>query len=214
MSQLPNVQRGYLLRNTSTMLFFIYAHVNHLQDVVNAQYTRPDTVMTEAFGGGIPATFLSYKDPNSPKKSTKIPMTEAIARGAVQAPGINTFNMIGASHPPGQAPNKKTGKMQDVGFNPARFNSYFFQNIAAANYYSRASLQQSQDPNIQQHAALLYPGNPAGSPLTDVQQGMLDEHETVKHVSAAWYDVLEPQRKQQSELRKAQREAAKRQARG
>jgi len=54
MDQLELVKQGFMLRNTTTMLFYIYAHYNNLQSPTNAQFTSADDVMMTAFGGEYP----------------------------------------------------------------------------------------------------------------------------------------------------------------
>lgn len=192
MDQLPMAKQGYLLRNTSTMLFYIYAHAQQLQAADNAQFAKSDAVMTEAFGGQIPAAFYSY--PIGDDKAAKVTMTEAVAQGLIPAP-MNTYQVIAALHPPGVDANGK-----EVGFRPERFNTYFFQNIAAANYYSRTAL--AADPALAPAAA--------GLQQADIRAAMLNEHNIVKNVSAQWHDLLEPGRKQVRDERKKVADANKR----
>lgn len=184
MDQLDMAKQGYLLRNTSTMLFYIYAHAQNLQAQDNAQFARADDVMNEAFGADIPAAFYSYRGADG--KTIKVPMNEAINSGVIKDP-LNTFQVIQQMHPD---------------FNPDRFNTYFFQNIAAANYYSRAALLQ--DTNLVQAAKAL--------DRADVRQSMLEEHNMVKAVSAQWHELLEPSRKEQRDRRKREKDAEKRAA--
>lgn len=172
--------QGYLLRNTSTMLFYIYAHANELQAADNAQFASSDQAMMTAFGGKIPAAFYSYKQGG---KSVKVPMEQAVAQGLIRAP-LNTYDVIRVSHPT---------------FNPARFNTYFYQNIAASNYYSKAAL--AAEPALAAAAEALA--------QDDVRQAMLAEHNLVKQVSAEWHDILEPGRKVQRDARKKEQDAIK-----
>lgn len=183
MDSLPRAQQGYLLRNTSTMLFYIYAHANQLQDAENAQFARSDAIMNESFGGAIPAAFYSVRGGDG--KTVKVSMDEAVRQGAIQAP-LNTYQVIQVTHPE---------------FNPQRFNTYFFQNIAAANYYSRNALAAEQGGLAAQAAVLNQP---------DIRQAMLNEHNIVKQVSAQWHDLLEPGRKANRDARKREQDAQKR----
>lgn len=203
MDNLGMVKQGYLLRNTSTMLFYIYAHAQRLQDPANAQFARSDPLMDQVFGGTIPAAYFSWKvDTGKSKdkkvrqangeqalmkvpdyKSEKALMAQAVAQGTIPA-ALNTYEVIRRSYPD---------------FNSAHFNTYFYQNIAAANYFSRTAL--AADPEL---AAV---ANALAQP--DVRQAMLAEHELVKQVSAAWHAVLEPGRKVQRDARKKQADAAK-----
>ena len=184
MDSLPMVAQGYLLRNTSTMLFYIYAHANNLQAADNAQFARSDQVMMDAFGGQIPAAFYSYKGADG--KTAKVSMAQAVQQGLING-AMNTYDVIRASYPT---------------FDPARFNTYYYQNIAAANYYSKAAL--AADPALAPAAAALQ--------RDDVRQAMLNEHNVVKAVSAEWHDLLEPGRKAQRDARKKQQDAAKKAA--
>lgn len=193
MNSLPMVAQGYLLRNTSTMLFYIYTHANQLQAADNAQYSRSDAVMDQAFGGEIPAAFYTYRGADG--KSVKLPMAKAVATGLI-ADSMNTYQVISQLYPPGT----RNRKGEDVGFRPERFNTYFYQNIAAANYYSKAAL--SDQPELAPAAEALQ--------QEDVRQAMLREHTIVKQVSAEWHDLLEPARSEQRIARKKQQDAIKR----
>lgn len=195
MDSLQMASQGYLLRNTSTMLFYIYAHANNLQAPDNAQFARSDEVMIQAFGADIPAAFLSYRGADG--KPVKISMNEAVAQGIVQQP-LSTYQVIINLYPPGTLNQKG----QDVGFRPERFNTYYYQNIAAANYYSKAAL--AANPALAEAATALA--------RDDVRQAMLREHNVVKQVSEEWHDILEPGRKQQRDARKKIQDAAKKAA--
>ncbi|CAH6421701.1 Hypothetical protein HVR_LOCUS1340 [uncultured virus] len=192
MDSLQMVRQGYLLRNTSTMLFYIYAHTNTLQDVNNAQYARSDDVMMHAFGGQIAAAFYSYRGVDG--KIAKLSMAQAVAQGIIPN-AMNTYQVIAAIYPPGT----RNQKGEDVGFRPDRFNTYYYQNIAAANYYSKAAL--TADPALADAATALA--------RADVRQAMLNEHNIVKNVSAEWHDLLEPGRKITRDARKKAQDAAK-----
>ena len=194
MNSLQLARQGYLLRNTTTMLFYIYAHTNQLQAADNAQYARSDEIMNDAFASNIPAAFYSYKVEVHPAtenkkakyKTYKIPMADAVSRGVIAGPQ-NTYQVISGSYP---------------AFDPARFNTYFYQNIAAANYYSKTALQA--DPRFVDQAATLA--------RDDVRQGMLNEHQIVQAVSQEWKSLLEPGRKINRDARKKAQDAAKRAA--
>lgn len=192
MAHLPYVSQGYLLRNTSTMLFYIYAHVNNLQAEDNAQYATSDELMDRLFGGELPATNFSYKGPDG--KITKMLMTQAVETGYITQP-YNTYQVISASYPVGT----KTKKGLEVGFRKERFNTYYYQNIAAANYFTKAVL--NTNPQFADIAAAI------AEPST--REAMLNEHNLVKEVSERWKALLEPGRKIKQEARKKERDAIK-----
>ena len=175
MDSLPLIRQGYSLRNSITMLFYIYVYVNQLQNPQNAQLTRSDQVMRAAFDGQIPASFYSYRDENG--RSTKITMNQAVTQGLISGP-MNTYDVIRQTYPD---------------FRSASFNTYYFQNIASLNYYSRANLLA--DPVLQPAAAFFDDPN--------IQAAMVREHQTIKDVIARWQEVLEPQRRAAREARRA-----------
>lgn len=214
MDNLPLVKQGFMLRNTSTMLFFIYARAQNLQDTENAQLVTSDEVMNAVFDSQDPAlaaAFYSYALPGMFKtkerkqkdaagnfvkdaagnnvmevvqepKLAKITMAEAVASGMLAAP-ISTYEGIRRLYPD---------------FNPAaQFNTYFFQNIAAANYYSKAFLVGPALEAIREQLD-----------RDDVRQAMLDEHTLVKQVSEKWRTLVEPGRKVKRDARKKQKDAA------
>lgn len=186
MDVLPMVKEGYLLRNTITMLFFIYAHTNQLQAADNAQFVRSDEHMTESFGGQIPATFFTYKGVDG--KSVKVQMAQAVASGLIPQ-AYNTYQVVQANYP---------------SFDPGRFPTYFYQNIAAANYYTKTAL--AADPALAEVTAALQ--------QDDVRSRMLQEHNIIKQASKEWTQILEPTRKANRDSRKKQQDLLKRQQRG
>lgn len=182
MARLPQVQAGFCLRNTVTMLFYIYAHANNLQYEENGQFARSDENMNFAFGGQIAAAYFSARGPDG--KPVKMLMDEAVAQRLVTGP-LNTYDTIRYSRPD---------------FDPQRFNTYFFQNIASANYYSKNVINSNQ--GFAEVAAAIN--------SDQVRAQMLAEHNTVKEVSARWKALLEPGRKQVKDARKRQQDAARR----
>lgn len=174
MDSLPLLRQGYSLRNSITMLMYIYTHTNQLQDPDDGTFIHPDSNMNEAFGGQIPATFFTYRDETG--RLTKISVDEATRRGLLSYP-LNTYEIIALSHPD---------------FNHNRFKSFYFQNIAALNYYSPNNL--ADDPSLQ----------PVFDAINsdEVRNQLLIEHEILKQVSKKWQQLLEPLRKQQREQRK------------
>lgn len=180
MEQLTLVQQGYLLRNTITMLFYIYAHQKQLQDSNNAQYASADDVMVRAFGGNVPAAFYAYRGGDG--KIVKLPMDEAQSQGLVKTP-VNTFKIISDIFIPGT--KDKRGQKGD--FAPKSFNTYFYQNIASLNYYSKTYIPANVATVMGQ---------------ANIREQMLKEHQLVKQVSSEWNDILEPSRKQQRDTKK------------
>lgn len=206
MGQLPYVQQGFLLRNTCTMLFYIYAHASQLQDQNNAQNVHSDEVMNAAFGGDIPASFFSSKVQGQKGKIQKVLMPQAVASGLVPGP-INTYEVISRSYPANNMAVKPEKR-----FNPANFNSFFFQNIAAPNYFSFDSATEAYKYAGQYQPYAELENVPATLQDAGVRAQMRAEHDLVKAVSAAWKAILEPGRKAKRAEKKKIQDAAKRQA--
>lgn len=200
MSQLPRAQQGYLLRNTCTMLFYIYSRQNSLQNPDNAQFTRSDEHMNAAFGGTIAASFWSIDTPvgqGTTKKGkvftkynkVKVPMGQAVADGIIPAV-LNTYGIIESKFPfangEGFDPQNRTGQ-NPTGY----FNTYFYQNIASLNQFNRTTLRTSPE-----YAAIF-----AEIESPAVRQDMLNEHEIVKQTSAQWTELLAPTRKDARDAR-------------
>jgi len=203
MDQLPYAQQGFMLRNSTTMLFFIYAHVNNLQfqpgnladgTKVDASWTRSDDVMNDAFGGNIPAAF--YRDP-AKQKSTVV---AAQARG--EPVGQNTYDPIEAQNAVHYAKDQSPDGKEKFVFRREAFKTFFFQNIAGANYYSRNNLEAAVNAGNGELATPL-----AGLNDPTYQQAMLNEHDIIKGTSERWGQILEPERKQNREARKRRTDA-------
>ena len=179
MTKLRMVREGYLLRNTSTLLFYIYAHAQDLQDAANGQYVRSDAVMTEAFGGDIPATFYPATVDG---KNSKVTMATAVDKALIPGP-VNTYSIVAIGN---------AGKLPKDQFNPAHFKNYYFQNLAALNYYSKTSL--AADPALA----------PAVENMRNeqVMAAMLEEHNIAKQASVEWKARLDPGRKIARDARK------------
>jgi hypothetical protein len=217
MDQLALVKQGFLLKNTATLLFFIYAKSNNLHDQVNARFIQSDDLMDESFGAAIPAAFMATVDRTySPdldkeghqkltkagqpkikvnKKTTSTPMNEAITwkdeAGQPVLPGgspLSTYGVIENNYAPDQ----------EGGFNRAKFASHFFQNILAPNCFSlKTALEAEARGDLpadgQISASLIDQG---------YKQNMLNEYYTVKRNSEEWRILLEPARKLRREQTK------------
>ena len=215
---LPNAKNGWLMRNTTTLLFFAYAHERQLLDPNDGQMAHDDDVMLQVFGGTIPAAafprFLSEKvvkgkgrNPDKVKKIFEaVPMSIAIQSGVLTGP-LNTYVALATAYPT---------------FNPQAFNTWFFQNIASYNYYTRNMLAVPGiivDPDFS--TGVMQP--PAdGYNVADItnqfdnpklRDVMLAEHNIAMNASAAWKLQNMPAQKAQRALRKKQQDADNR-ARG
>lgn len=205
MDLLPYASQGYMLRNSTTMLFFIYAHANNLQfqpqilsdgTYVDASWTRSDDVMNAAFGGNIPAAF--FRDASK----TKWPVSLAQQQGI--ATGRNTYEPIMAQNPRHVDRASSADGKEKFAFRPDAFKTFFFQNIASANYWSIKNLQDEINRGVTE---LKGPSDQLTNPT--VQQAMINEHQIIKRTTEAWSIILEPERKALREARKKENEAKK-----
>lgn len=202
MDAMPLLKQGLFLRNGLTMLFYIYAHVNGLQNEENAQFSRFDDVMMKAFGGEIPATYYSYDDPSKPGKKAKMLMAQAVLPveqgGRGLARPLNTVENIKALYPQGKV-NKKG---QDVTFDTKALSGFYFQIIGSLNYYSRDFV--SKDPAFVEVAKIF--------DSAEGKAALLEEHATIKKVGEEWKTLLEPSRKAKRDANKKAKDAVKKAA--
>ncbi|CAH6421699.1 Hypothetical protein HVR_LOCUS1338 [uncultured virus] len=166
MDNLPMTRQGYMLRNSSNLLFFIYTTYNHLPDPT-AQFVTPDDIMNQAFGGTIPAALYSYRDTDG--KINNITMREAIERRLIAAP-LNTYDVM---------------DQRDPGFDRTQFYTHHLQTLAALNYFSEFKL--GAEPTL---APVL-----EAIRRPDVREAMLREHNIIRQVLQLWQATLEPERR-------------------
>lgn len=117
-------QNGYFYRFALTALIGIYALKNNLKDPHDPTYLIPDAYMHEYFGGNRAATFYLYRNQNN--EVQRMLMGDAVNAGLIERP-LNTFEVIQRVRPD---------------FNPARFQFYYLQNVAAVNYLTLPYLEQ------------------------------------------------------------------------
>lgn len=211
---LPNAKAGWLMRNTSTLLFFAYAHQQGLLDPTNGQRARSDAVMDEVFDGEIPAAaYPRYlgtkvtKGKNGKAEKQKntfeaVPMSLAVQNKLVPGP-VNTYGALRSAYPE---------------FNRDGFKTFFFQNMASYNYYTRNMLAVPGiivDPDFR--TGLPQAGGPYDAATVtaqfdnaDLRTVMLQEHEIAANASAAWRAKNEPGQKAERALRKKQTDAQNR----
>jgi len=183
MDKLPLIKEGLALRNSITILYYLYVRANGLQMEDNASFTKVDDHWRQCFGGNIPATFFLLPSEEDGSKPPKILMTQAVKDKLTPKP-LNTFDAMRRVLPD---------------FNPEEFNACFFQNIAAANYIPRGQLDK--DPKMKSIADRL--ADPA------VRAAMLEEHNIIKAANEDWKRLVEPARKQKREANKLKNKAAK-----
>lgn len=200
MDQLPLVKQGYFLRNTCTMLFYIYARQNSLQATQegdgkhNGQDSLSDDRMNAAFDDRrIPAAFWAEriyvgkgrnkKGAESDKYATnKMLMQDAVDQGKAAVP-MTTYEVIESMYPFTAGGDKVFDPRNKTGLNPGGyFKNFFFQNIASLNQFNRARLQ-----SIPSLAAASTEIDKA-----DTRANMLNEHNIVKNASLEWGILLAP----------------------
>jgi hypothetical protein len=137
MDFLPCLKSGFCLRNSLTLLFFIYAWNNKLQEKENLQFFHLDDVMNKCFVE-INAEF--YTD----DIYSKMHMTKAIERGIIVHP-LSTQQVIRIKRPEFNQDNTPI-KLKDgtITYKKATQN-YYMQLLCSLNYYSKNDLALSDD---------------------------------------------------------------------
>jgi len=177
MDTLPYVKQGYMLRNTLTILFFLYVRTMDLQEPENSQYSHYDNVMEKIFTE-MNAEFYTTDG------VLKIPMVDAVAKGLIKAP-LSTQDVIRLKRP--EFNDKRTAIIRDAPEDKQiyreAFPNYFFQLLASRNYFSKEDLKENDN-----YFKIL-------ETLEKVTNQMILEHNIVKETSLKWNEYLEPFRK-------------------
>lgn len=195
MASLPYAQAGYMLRNTLTMLFFLYVRTMELQEVENAQFSHMDEHMRKVFCES-PAAF--YVDATGPKMT----MDAAVEKGKIKAP-ISTEDVIRTKRPDFNGDQTPLFKDAPVGKQIYRkaFNNYFFQMLASYNYFSRKYL--TENPEYEEILSVLV--------NKDTTDAMVKEHNIVRETTVRWNSYLAPSRKIQRDKKKKENDLRKKQ---
>jgi hypothetical protein len=172
MDKLPCVKQGFMLRNTLTMLFFLYIRTVELHEPENVQFCHFDDVMKKVFTEMDAAFYTAEGVP-------KIETTEAVKKGLITAP-LSTQEVIRLKRP--EFNDDKTPIIRNVTEDKQiyrkAFNSYFFQQLASNNYYSKENLRENE-----KYAHIL-------ETLDEVTNQMILEHNIVKETAMKWDEYL------------------------
>ena len=193
MDLLPYAKQGFMLRNTLTMLFFLYARSMDLQEQENAQFTHFDDVMKKVFTEMEAAFYTADGIP-------KIAMSEAVKKGYTKAP-LSTQDVIRLKRPSFNHENTpiiKDAPPEKQVYRKA-FQNYFFQLLAANNYYSKQNLKENPE-----YAPILEALN-----KDDVAQQMVIEHNIVRETALKWNEYFAPSRKINRDKKKKETDARK-----
>jgi hypothetical protein len=113
---LPRAREGFFLKNSLTLLMYIYAVTNNLKSKVQSEGQKniPDDRMNRVFGK---SNALYYHEPGQ----SKVLMTTAGKK-------LSTYDVV-------------SGKNNE--FNPSKIENYYFQSIQSLNIYENADLSKS-----------------------------------------------------------------------
>jgi hypothetical protein len=130
---LPCVKAGFLLRNSITLLFYIYMKNNDLQEKENKQYSHFDDFMNKIF---VEMDSEFYINDNH----NKMLMSEAIEQGIIEYP-LSTQDVIRLKRPEFNQDNTpiKIKTSDDLIYRKS-FKNYYFQLLASNNFYSKNDL--------------------------------------------------------------------------
>ena len=134
LDSLPRAREGYFLKNSITLLMYIYSSVNNLKSKVvsEGQKNIPDDRMNTIFGKN---TALYYQEPGSPK----VLMSKS-------GQNISTYAVV-------------SGKNSN--FNQDKIENYYFQSLQSLNIYNEEDLsakdrQTLANPNIRKELLAEY----------------------------------------------------------
>lgn len=203
MDSLPYVSQGYMLRNTLTMLFFLYARTMNLQEPETGSFSHFDSVMEQAFAK-MPATF--YK--GNGKKDEKMLMSKALEDKVIDKE-LTTQDVIRITRPDFYAEDTPLFKLsknvtEEDQIYRKSFNNYYFQLLATLNYYSKQNLEESGDEKLLQVLGALN--------AKEHTDKMVEEHNIVKETARRWNEYLEPIQKAQRDKRMKELAARKKAA--
>lgn len=198
----PYLKAGYALRNTITMLPYIYARVMGLQEPETGSYSHFDPVMEEAFAK-LPATF--YKGPG--EKDPKILMSKALKDGLTDRE-LTTQEVIRLSRPTFYADDTPLFKLsknvtEEDQIYRKSFNNYYYQILTTLNFYTKQNLKETEDEEMLKVLEVLN--------TKEHTDKMVEEHNIIKEVSTRWNEYLAPIQKERQD-RRMKELAAKRKA--
>ena len=193
MDSLPYARQGFMLRNTLTMLFFLYIRTMNLQEPENGQFSHFDDLMKKIFTE-MEAAFYTVKG------VPKMPMAEAQNKGLIKAP-LSTQEVIRLQRPEfngDRTPLIKDAPEEKQIYRKA-FQNYYLQLLGANNYYSKANLKENPE-----HSEILDALN-----NKDYTDQMIVEHNIVRETAIKWNQYLAPSRKANRDKKKKENDAKK-----
>jgi hypothetical protein len=211
--KLPALRSGVALRNTLTMLFYLYAHAYNLQQE-NGSMIRPDGVMNRVFGSMQPLYTsvreqVGYDNQGRPKyqkrktfagaetRSTYAVM-EALARTDPKIPQAQAALAAAQAMPENDAKSAKKKEkaikkaQREIlrrSFTPAMFASFNFQVLAGLNYAGKAVVEDPANQGllpVQASDGLMTAADALSNPTW--KGYMLSEHAAVKELSQVYRD--------------------------
>lgn len=203
-NEIPNARQGLLLRNTLTLLMYLYMDSNGLTDARNHSFVRSDGLMQQAFGS-VPAL---YNQGFANGKKVKVANTA----------NVSTYQILSAVYTGGGKVDAKTGQNEKQ-FNPQLFKTFLFQVIAGLNYIAAkqelttpagiAALNVALTPAQQQDIAgkAGFVQQALASAANGQRGALVAEHDAVALVSATWKAAKKAQKKAEKDAARAQRQA-------
>ena len=170
MDFLPCVKAGFLLRNSLTLLLFIYHRNNNLQEKENKQYSHFDDFMNKIFTE-MDSEF--YLDVNN----GKILMTEAIERGIINYP-LSTQEVIRLKRPEFNQDDTRI-KTKDNFIYRKSYPNFYIQLLASNNYYSKNDLIRLDYIDILEAINNEF-----------IVKQMIEEHNIIRTIAEKWNDQL------------------------
>lgn len=197
MKNLELVASGYMLRNTITMLFHIYIRNNPDVQTENGQFVSFDDYMNKYFGPESEFSAVYYVNEDKTKTLMNVALLPESEGGLGLQEELNTYQVL--------------SRVYGDSFNTKSLKTFFFQNIAAINYYSKKEIsnivrnyntnkllessykKDEYDVFVQAYEDITNP---------DILNQMLEEHNLVKQASLNWNEIIKENKKKKKKSKK------------
>jgi len=140
MDFLPCLKSGFCLRNSLTLMFFVYGKNNKLQEKENLQFFHLDNVMNKCF---VEMNTEFYTD----DIHGRMHMTKAIERGIIDRP-LSTQDVIRIKRPEFNQDNTPIKLKDGTLVYKKASQTYYNMLLCSHNYYSKNDLVTSDEFKI------------------------------------------------------------------
>lgn len=197
MKKLELVTSGYMLRNTITMLFHIYIRNNPGVQAENGQFVSFDDYMNKYFGPESKFPAVYYVNEDKTKTLMSIALLPKSEGGLGLQEELNTYEVL--------------SQVYGDSFNTKSLKTFFFQNIAAINYYSKKEISnivrnyntnKLLESSYKEDEYNVFVQALKNITSQDILNRMLEEHNLVKQASLNWNEIIKEKKKKKKKSSK------------